>query len=218
MQGAGPGGFSYPHNAPQRLSVAGGTVVVAGPEGYCIDRPASRDSDATAFVLLAGCAAVTRKPYAPRPRVPALLTASVTGDVPAGRGLAGQAARMKGFFASAEGRAALARDGRAESVEIIEMFARDGAFFIHARDSSAGTGPGLGPEYWRAIFEVNGRMVTASVAAFANRPISDDAGQATLGLFVARIRAESAAALAAASAAAPPVARQLRPQPRPGTA
>jgi hypothetical protein len=217
MEGAGPGAFTYPRNAPEKLSVARGAVVVAGPKGYCVDRPASRDAEATSFVLLAGCAALTRKSNAPRPRVPALLTASVTGEVPAGIGLAGQAGRMKSFFASDEGRAALARDGRAESVEILQMFTRDGAFLLHVRDSSAEDDPALGPEYWRAIFEVNGRMVTASVAAFANRPMSDDAGQATLSLFVARIRAESAAAAkaAAAEAEAAPVTRQSRPRPRP---
>ena len=214
MQGAGPGAFTYPRNAPQRLSVAGGAVVVAGPEGYCVDRPASRSAEASAFVLVASCAALTRQPNAPRPLAPALLTASVTGAVPAGTDLAGQAARMKAFFASAEGRAALARDGRAESIEIIQMYARDGAFLIHARDRSAGAAPALGPEYWRAIFEVNGRMVTASVAPFADRPISDDAGQVTLTLFVARIRAESAAA----AAAGPQAAGQARPRPRPGGA
>jgi hypothetical protein len=219
MEGAQTGAFTYPYNAPQRLSVAGGAVVVAGPEGYCVDRPASRNAEAGAFVLVASCAALSRKSNAPRPRVPALLTASVTGAPPAGADLARQVARMKAFFASAEGRAALARDGRAESIEIIQMFARDGAFLIHARDASAGAAPALGPEYWRAIFEVNGRMVTASVAAFADRPISDDAGQATLTLFVARIRAESAAAAAAAAAGAEPqAARQARPRPRPGGA
>ena len=222
MQGAGPRAFTYPRNAPEKLSVAGGSVVVAGPKGYCVDRPAARDAEVASFVLLAGCAALTRNPNAPRPRVPALLTASVTGNVPAGAGLTAQAARMKRFFASTDGRAALARDGRAESVEIIQMFTRDGAFLLHVRDRSAEGDSTLGPEYWRAIFEVSGRMVTASVAAFANRPMSDDAGQATLSLFVARIRAESTAAAAAKAAAKaeaePGVTRQFHPQPRPSGA
>lgn len=189
--------YSYSRTAPQKLTVADGDVVVMGPDGYCIDRPAARDGGATAFVLLASCRALTRKGNAPQPRVQALLTASITGATPAGAGLASQQGRMKSFFSSEAGRAALARDGRAESVKISEMFASNGAFFIRASDSSEGVAPGLSSSYWRAIFDVNGRMVTASVVPFADRPISDDAGKSILLNFTGRIQAASTAVVAA---------------------
>lgn len=203
-------GVLFSRAAPEKMAVAGGDVIVAGPQGFCVDKPASRSSDAHAFVLLASCAAITKDGNAPRPRVQALLTASVTGDAPEGPSLAEQAESMRAFFGSEAGRAALARDGRADSVRIIDMFAHDGAFLIHASDTSEDISPGLNAEYWRAIFDVNGRLVSASVVAFDDRPFSDEAGQRMLARFAARIRHES-------STVARSLATQTgaRPQPRP---
>lgn len=200
MEGAGPQasasspGKAFSRSAPTRMAVADGAVVVAGPDGYCIDKPASRRTGGGGFVLLASCTAVMRSAYAPRPQAPALLTASVTAEG-LGTAVADQAERLTQFFKSAEGRAALARDGRAESVRILDSFARDGAFFIRASDSSAGIAPGLKDDYWRAIFDVNGRMVSASVMGFQDRPISIEAGEHILRAFAHKIQSESATQL-----------------------
>lgn len=179
--------------APELMSVAGNSVVVGGPKGYCVDRNVSRDSDENAFVLLASCAAITGDDAAERPRVPTVLAVSVFEQSDDGVAVKDQADRLAGFFESIEGRAALARDGRAESVEVVDTFLRRGTFVIHARDSSEDTDSGLGKEHWRAIFDVNGHIVSASVLALRDRPISGDTGAIILEYLVSRIKAESAA-------------------------
>ncbi len=194
---AGAGGFAFTRRAPERLAVSGDAVIVAGPAGYCIDKGATRDGAETAFVLLASCAAITRNQSVPRPPVQALLTAFVTGRDGGGDQVQDQARAFEAFFGSEAGRAALARNGQADSVRIIQMFQRDGAFFVHASDSSDGAGSRLKQDYWRAIFDVNGRTVSASVVAFKDHPISDDASLATLQEFSGTIRQETRKAVAA---------------------
>jgi len=174
MNGGGTGAFSYTRMAPQSVTVAD-HVVVTAPDGYCVDARATRK----AFVLLASCASVTRKANAPQPFAPALLTVTVTPQGDGEPPIARQTASLKRFFGSDAGRAALARDGQAGSVDVIETTTRNGAFIIHLRDRSKNTAPGLSDQEWRAIFTVNGQMVAASVAGLAERSITSDAGLAT---------------------------------------
>jgi hypothetical protein len=189
---AGRAGISFVRAAPHQLRVAQGSVVISGPDGFCIDRSASRDDDEGAFVLLASCAALEGSPGAPRAPAPVLLTASVAPRPGSGGRPEDRAALLSRYFSSDEGRAALARDGRAEHVAVDRMFARDGLFLIHARDRSAGLGPGLHDDYWRAIFEVNGRLVTASAVGIDKAPIGNDVVLSTLRQFADRIQDESA--------------------------
>ncbi|HDR27975.1 hypothetical protein [Rhodovulum sp.] len=177
--------------APQAVAVAGGSVAIAGPSGYCVDTAATHDGEQGAFVLLGGCAALSGAPDAPSPVRNALLTASVAANPGPGGRPDDRAVMLSRFFEAEEGRAALARDGNAASVTVMQTFERDGVFVLRARDRSAGLAPGLRDEYWRAIFEVNGRIVTASVIGFADAPLDEEAALALLLEFAARIRAAS---------------------------
>jgi len=97
------------------------------------------------------------------------------------------------FFKSEDGRAALSRDGRASTVEVTETVGKDGVFYIHAKDSSEDTLQGAGDEYWRALFDLKGRIVSASVVGLEAKPISSKIAFDTLELFVARIKAANGA-------------------------
>ncbi|RMD93276.1 MAG: hypothetical protein D6811_05270 [Alphaproteobacteria bacterium] len=189
-------------SAPSEMAVARGAVVITGPEGYCVDRGGSRGG-ARAFVLLASCASISRNPRAPRPLAPGLLTASVapievegaTPDV------------MRAFFATADGRSLLARDGQEASLHIIESFVEGDVLYLLIEDVSPGGVPETEPRYWRGVFVLNGQLVTLSVLSFARRPLSRDAALATLRDFVRQVIEASppmpAPALPAAAAAAP---------------
>lgn len=191
MEGGGAGLVSRLSSPVDRISVADNMVTVAGPQGYCVDRSATRAGVQPAFVMMASCAAVSRNTDAPVPQVPALLTATVANQVAPVPASEVDSAQYQAFFNSTAGRAVLARDGRAESVEILDMFRRSDVFYIHASDHSTAAETNLREDYWRAIFDVNGRTVSASIFAFRNRPISDDAGLNTLNEFASRIRAAS---------------------------
>ncbi len=186
-------GVAVSRSAPEAVSVAGNSVVVAGPPGYCVDRSVSGDRAGGAFVLLGSCASIARDATKPHPAQPGVLTVTVAevaiGD-PADRPLL---EALAAYFRTETGRAALSRDGRAQSVEVLETRIEDGALYLHARDAS-GRERGMADEYWRALLSVNGRLVTLSVNAFSKSPLSARAGRRTLSSFAARIRAANAGA------------------------
>ena len=182
--------FSFARSAPQTIAVANKSVVIGGPPGYCIDRGGSRIGGDTAFVLLGSCASIARNAEAGAPRVPGLLTASVdkASGAPADAATFDQLER---FVSSEAGRAAMARDGQAQSVLILETRREDGALYVYLRDTSAHTIPGVADIYWRGFFDLNGRLITVSSVSFSTAPQSSDSSLSTLRAFLARIRAES---------------------------
>ncbi|PIE16071.1 MAG: hypothetical protein CSA68_04225 [Rhodobacterales bacterium] len=179
--------------APEQVSVSGKQVVIAGPKGFCIDPTETRDKAENAFVLLGSCQAISNSLFKPAPKVPAVLVATVSGHTKSAP-IAESTDTLRKFFASEPGRAALSRDGKAETVEVLKTSSRDGVFYIHARDSSHEALAGAGEEYWRALFNIKGRIVSASVFGLKEKPIPAATGYALLSDFTQRIRAKNAPA------------------------
>jgi len=177
--------------APQSVQVANNNITIAGPAGYCISSPATRDTDQGAFVLLGSCASLANNAGATAPRIAGALTASVSSE--SGADIDGALRQLGGFFQSPQGRAALARDGNAASVTVLSARRSRGVLLLKVRDTSPNDVSGLAAEYWRALFDIRDRIVTLSVNAFSSTPMSDADGFATLNGFVARIRQENPA-------------------------
>jgi len=184
------GGFALLQPAA-RIVVADGSVVIAGPAGYCVNRTASKDTSDGAFVLLGSCASIGNNASLTAPLIAGALTASVS--VISGADIDASLARLGAFFSSNQGRAALARDGNAASAQVLSTRNSRGAFIMKVQDTSPGAVSGLAPDYWRAVFDIRGRIVTLSVNAFQNKPISDAEGFAILAAFVAQVRRENPA-------------------------
>ena len=181
--------FNIHRSAPDTISVADNSVIVGGPPGYCIDKGGSRLGGETAFVLLGSCASIARNPAADAPVVPGLLTASVSRDSRTEEKIGLVA--LESYVVSANGKAALARDGQASSVAILNTIHANEALFIHLRDKSANPTPGLEETYWRGLFDLNGRLITVSVVSFSVQPLSAEQGFDTLSAFLSRIRQET---------------------------
>ena len=177
-----------PAGTSQAMAVSGGTVTVAGPAGYCIDKGPSRDSSAGAFVLLGSCAALSGSASAAQPDFPAILTATVLPGAPDTE-LEALFPAMADFFRSDLGRAALSRSGRAEDVSLAQVLSRDGVLYLQLNDKSAVTGQQVEPEYWRAILQVRDRIVTLSALGLRDRPLPAAEKRRVLEAFVARVRA-----------------------------
>ncbi|MCB6179516.1 hypothetical protein LHP98_15440 [Rhodobacter sp. Har01] len=154
--------------------VLGGAIEVAGPRGYCIDRKASRETEDSAVMVLGRCAgSLTAEPA---------LIAIVVGAQGSSEVLKTGASALTEFFASADGRAALARDGRAGSVTIHSVTVAEGALVLHLTDRSVG-------RYWRALIGARGRLVTISVSAPVGDDLAPEAGRALLDATIAAMRA-----------------------------
>lgn len=176
--------------APASMSVADGSVVVAGPPGFCVDQGASHTGAAGAFVLFGSCASISGNLEAGRPPIRAVLTAAVSAGAQGGS-VAGSEAELTGFFRSVAGRQALSRSGDAATVKILSIAHVDGVMVIHARDSSPFPGQAVTPDYWRALFDLNGHIVTLSVIGVPQAPFTDASGLATLEQFVGYVRGAS---------------------------
>lgn len=186
LQPAGPQGAA---TAPARIGVADRQIILSGPQGYCIDKPAARDGAGGSFVLFGSCAAIAGAADGAAPVAPAVLTASVSG---AGMQPVGpQMAALNAFLMSSAGRAALSRSGRATDVAVARAWGVEGVFFLAAQDRGAGRGQPVQAEFWRAVFDLRGRVVTLNVTGLQSRPLSAAAGRATLEAFVRQVRYEN---------------------------
>ena len=176
-------------SAPRRIGVSNRQVVISGPEGYCIDKAAARDGAGGAFVLLGSCAALAQSAAEPKPSVPAVLTATVSP--PGAEPVGGQLAELNRFFLSPEGRAALSRSGRGQSVAVLQAWGSGPVFFLVANDTSPTGAQKLQQTFWRAVLDVKGRIVTLNVAGLRAQPLGPAAGRATLEAFVRQIQREN---------------------------
>ena len=185
--GFGLSGLRLQSRTNKSVTVARGDVIVAGPDGYCVDKPGSRLIGSSAFVLLAACQSANSEKSAPAPRRAGLLTASVERradtaiDLPA----------LQNFINTQDGRATLARDGQASSVNILESRRESAAVFVLLADNSQGQAPGLSKTYWRGFFSLNNRLITISVYSFEQLPLSPAQELSLLLEFLNEIRRQS---------------------------
>ncbi len=174
------GGLGLSRNAPSEIVLPDGTIV-AGANGWCIDEATSRAGGETSVVVLGSCAAIAGEASAPRPDIPGVVTVSVEaepGAMPDGEAL-------QKFFVSDDGRAALARNGEADSVSILETRLEDGLLYLHAADSSVA--PGASNEIWRALFGLSGRFIVVSFFSRPEDAIESEDGLNTLAAQVAEL-------------------------------
>ncbi len=173
-------------DAPARVSVAEGEVVVAGPRGFCVDMAASRDDQAGALVVLGSCAAIAQDPALPQPEAPAVLTAAIS---PRGWGMKVRESTeaLGSYFRSEAGRSTLARSGRAADAQVLQDFSRGGIYYMQVRDTSGA----FEPDYWRALVDIGDRIATLSVLSPQGRPLPPETGQELLMTFVERMLAEN---------------------------
>ena len=160
-------------SAPEAIKLSDGTVG-KGANGWCVDPGLSRPSRGTDVVVLGSCAAIGQNALVPRPDVPGVVTVSLERE---GSGTPSPE-QLETFFVSEPGRAALARDGQASSVEIIETRKDEGRLILHTSDKSAL--PGASPRTWRALFALGGRFVSVSLYGLSDEPIAPEAGLAAL--------------------------------------
>lgn len=178
----GLGEINVTRSAPERIELPDG-LVVGGTRGWCIDTRTTRTDGETSVVVLGSCAAIAGNAFAPRPEVPGVVTVSVENEA----GAVPPADILQGFLTSEAGRAALARDGSAASVEILDSRTTEDLVFVHVEDKSIRPASGAAQDYWRALFGLDGRFVTVSLVGLNDRPIDAPSGFATLAAQVDRI-------------------------------
>ncbi len=151
----------------------GGAIALAGPRGYCVDPASLREQGDTAVALLGRCRFALAVD-------PALLTISI-GPAASSGVLAAGGEALTAYFTSADGRAALSRNGRAQDVTVLAALGAGDAYLLRLRDRAVG-------EYWRAVVGLNGRLVTISANGTQDAPLAPAAGRALLDATLAAMR------------------------------
>lgn len=181
---AGCGGLGPIGGTPpvREVAVTRDMVTVTGPQGFCVDPDSTRDSGATAFVLMGNCAVISNRRSAGQPAVPAVLTASISEADP-DQTLREAIPELDTFFGSEEGRALLSRAGEAETVELLDSFHQGNVYFLRARDSSASEIQNVSSDYWRSYLDIGDRIATLTVLGREDEPIGTEESLATLRAF-----------------------------------
>lgn len=190
----------------QRIDVGDGTLAIAGPEGFCIDVESSRPERAIPTILMLPCALLTSEPSAAQAgsgvaRPQPLLSVSVssdTADPPAPDALALWAS-------SRRGRSALSRAGRADTVRVLTVDIRGEAVVLEITDTAPFAAGQIASTYWRALFVLRGRLVSASVYFPETLPEAErrSRGQTLLAQLVTALRKANGARAPSFSGSAP---------------
>lgn len=167
---------------PTAISVFDGQVQMVGPQGFCIDPTATRETAQEAFVLLVRC---TDSPQ-PAP----VLSASVSDVTAPGAADTEALTTLARYLATPAGLARLSRRGEAGDVQLESQRIEAGALWLQVSDR--GNPEPFEPRYWRAILPLAERVVTLTVLSARDHPIAAERGPALLRDFAARMRAQNA--------------------------
>lgn len=159
------------------VGVLGGTITIAGPDGWCVDPGATRETDEQAFALLRPCRAGRASP---------VLGVTVTDTrVPPGD-RAAQLSQLADFLVTDAGRGQLSRRGRPGDVTLEPPRIRDGALWLYLTDS--GNPEAFEPGYWRVVMPLAGRLVTLTALSLAAAPSNRAAGEAAMAGLIEVLR------------------------------
>lgn len=178
LGGCVAGGAGSPSGSSS-ASILGGSIVVAAPRGYCIDTAASQTAGESAVMFIGRCSDSAD--------VPAAAITATIGETGSASVMAAGTDGLARYFASAEGRAALSRDGRAETVAVQEVLAGEGVVILHLNDAAIG-------EYWRAVLGIRGRLVTLAVTPPEGRPLTVPEGKLLLDRTIIALQRANASA------------------------
>lgn len=181
------GGTSSGARSSAPVTLLHGAMIVQPPAGYCVDPKASHSERDTAVILMGKCTSASEAS-------PALITVTIGGEGSSSVLRTGAKA-LSDYFRSAAGRAALARNGRADAVRVSRVSIADGALVMRVEDRSIGA-------YWRAVLGLRGRLVTLSVSAPEGQTLAEETGRSILDRSIAAMRRANPAAAKATGAKA----------------
>ncbi|MEI4232370.1 hypothetical protein [Roseovarius sp. D22-M7] len=160
--------------ALRAVSFYGGTITVAGPRGYCIDRSSIKSDGGGRFAILASCESLTGR--AGIAVDPAMMTVAVLPR--AGTIAPPDAAAMAGVLG-------------ADAVRSVEE--RDDITLVQVAEGGEAVLPGGDPVHWRASMVINGHMLGLAAYGPKGGAIAGPRGREVLGELAAALRAASVA-------------------------
>jgi len=177
-----PVGLSGPPAPTVRLM---GDVVVASPDGYCVDPVVTRPWQG--FALLAACAAMTADETDVYPNAIALMTVQVGAASSAV--VTGQEEDFRAFLETPQGAALLSASAIGGPIAVRQTASAANAVAVYTEDVGPPGVVGTQPEAWRLFTDIKGRLVTVSVRGLSDVPLSRAGSRALLDQMLSLLRA-----------------------------
>jgi hypothetical protein len=169
------------------ISLYGGDIIAAVPQGYCIETKASNAR--AGFAVMVACDVIAGGNERPRlngfatVQVGAVGTAAVAAD-PDG---------FQNFLSTTAGESLLSVNGSASTVSVGGVKQISGAVTVRFTDQAAPPVSGLQTTEWRAFVDIKGRLTTIAVRGVVEQPLSASEGQALLESVLASMLANNEA-------------------------
>lgn len=175
-----------PSGAPvlTQAELAGGTVVIRPPRGYCIDARSFRERASGGFALLGSCASLTGEATGVFVE-PAIITISTTPAVE------GEVSMDSRAFQTALGRG-----------QILRAINRDDGLSLLQVNGGASIPPSADQRHWRGLMALNGQVIGLALYAGTDSPMTGDEGMRMMIALADTIRRDSAPAATPATTAA----------------
>jgi len=165
--------------------IAGGELLIRGPEGYCVDARSLSNQASGGFALLASCFVMTGGKQG-IPVAPVVMTVS--------------ASRLGG--AGVPDPAALAR--AFAPAPVLAQTRAKGVSLVHLGTGGEGAVPHADPKHWRGALEINGHLVLLAVYASEGSYEASRGGSALVIELAQALRAAKSRPVAKAPASPAP--------------
>lgn len=158
-----------PDPVPRAVSVIAGdtSVVIAAPEGFCVDRATIDENSQGVFMFLSDCHIQANGRSARKP-ISAILTASVSPSGLPGveQGLQPALTALARFLDTPVGAFSLSKSNIEGATTILESKQSERALYLLIHDAAHTDQAGASNRFWRAFTEINGRLVALSVTGY----------------------------------------------------
>ena len=150
------------------MSVGGASMIVAAPDGLCVDPSSVRSNRLGGFALLDDCAALGPVSAA---SVPPASNGVITVSVSPGPISQPGETREAGLqslrsFLTGPGLGALSRSGETREIKVERTLIENGKLLLLVRDPGEKPLPGLSSTFWRGFSQVKGQTVGVAVSPF----------------------------------------------------
>lgn len=177
--------------APDRanVTVAGESIAIAAPGGFCIDEASTTSGPRGAFVMVSDCG-LLGQPGGRTPPVGAVMTASISANPDlVAEGGDTTLDDLEAFLGTPRGRALLGRSGDGGATRILQTTRQGDILYVLVEDGGQQPMPGVEDRFWRAFMTVNGRMAALSIQGFQGASPGHEATLRYLSAFAASLRA-----------------------------
>lgn len=149
------------------VSSANVPIIIAAPQGFCVDRATIDESPQGVFMFLSDCH-IRENGRGARTPITAILTASVSPSGLPGveQGLQPALTALSQFLDTPVGAFSLSKSNIEGAASILESKQSDRALYLLINDAAFNDQAGASNRFWRAFTEINGRLVALSVTGY----------------------------------------------------